>query len=109
MSKLDSQYNAPGDDGWYDENFRSVLEDHMTILRKNSVTKVVQPIDLIKYKFDLYGLYRQYGVPDYLHFTVMRVNEGTDPTSVDPAMTGFLLPDPSTVRQIYQHFNTISL
>lgn len=107
MAGIDTLAVPPGADVWYSDDFRNVLEDHMTLLRSNVGQYVrVEEFDLIKYQFDLYGLYRQYQVAEEHLWPTMRLNGLSDPTNVPQDLQGFYTPNIQLLSQILNHYNT---
>jgi len=89
---------------FYDDDFRRVLEDHMTVLRTDRSTKIlnIAEIDAYKYEYDLYSLLLKYSVPAYMHWIVMRVNKMTAPTEMTRTITALLYPSTTLINQIRQ-------
>ena len=107
MAGIDKLAVPPGADVWYSDAFRNVLEDHMTVLRSNLGELVrVDQFDLIRYQFDLFGLYRQYQVEEQHLWATMRMNGLSDPTYVPPTLEGFFKVKGQLVGQILAHYNT---
>lgn len=65
-----------GADIFYLPAFRNVLEDHVSLLRVDSSTEVIdiQPAVGYKFEYDLFGYLSSIDVPAYLHWITMRVN-----------------------------------
>jgi hypothetical protein len=65
-----------GADIFYLSAFRDVLEDHVSLLRDDSTTEVIDVKPEVGYKFeyDLCGFLASVNVPAYLHWITMRVN-----------------------------------
>jgi hypothetical protein len=93
---------------FYDNAFRSVLEDHMTFLRNHPQTRTL-PVDAgkaHKFEFDIFGLLADYGVATHLHWLVMRMNNLTDMTRFNMSYESLLIPDELVVSQIQQSHMT---
>lgn len=93
---------------YYDDGFRNVLEDHMTVLRNDATTRVID-IDAgraYKYESDLYGLLQLYNVPTHLHWLVMRMNRLTSPMDYPATMYALLIPDPAVIERLRQSHMT---
>ena len=72
-------YNA-GENQYYSEAIRQVLEDHMTYLRERSEERTLDPTKanlFLKYKFDVYGFLAEHNVEPKHYWIVMRVNNTT--------------------------------
>jgi hypothetical protein len=106
--KIDSLMVSPGASIYYDADFRNVLEDHMTYLRQHSSTAQidVEATKAIKYQFDLFGLLREYRVPEQLHWLTMRMNNMTSPTDATADISSLLVPDHTEVGRIAQAHQT---
>lgn len=93
---------------YYDEDFRNVMEDHMTLLRTSATTQViaVDPGKAYKYEFDLWGFLTEYNVPVELHWIAMRMNQMTSPMDFGPAVETMLIPDPGVISKIQQSHST---
>lgn len=103
-----NKFSNPGDAQWYTDAFRNVLEDHLTYLRNSPETtvQIVEPIYLIKYRFDLFSLFRFYGLRDYMHWVTMRVNDLNSPTDDISQLLTYLVPSETILSQILQHYNS---
>lgn len=101
---------AAGAQAYYDHTFRSVLEDHMTNLRTNPTTQVLQLDEQKVYQWvgDLFGLLRVMRVDPYLFWTVMRMNGMDSPTDLSQDYTSLLVPSGSAVRKIYDQHRTLA-
>lgn len=96
-------------DVYFTSSFRKVLEDHMTFLRTHEKTqmKIVQPLDLQKYRFDLTGLLNNMQIPLHMHWIIARMNNLTSLTDVPEELSYLLIPDSEVVDGIRQiHANT---
>lgn len=93
---------------FYDEGFRSVLEDHLNFLRTHSTTTAVVVTEGEAYKFeaDLYGLLAEIKVPRHMHFVTMRINNFTSPLEIRASLSQLLIPDETLVMQIAQTHQT---
>lgn len=98
----------PGADVYYEDGFRSVLEDHMTYLRTHSETQVmaVDPMQLHVHEFDLTGLLNVLGIPMHLHWVVMRMNRLNTLTEVPQDITRLLVPGANEISMIEQTYST---
>lgn len=99
------------DDGagvYYTEGFRSVLEDHMTLLRNHPTTSLVtvSPADAYHYNHNLYGVLQKMKVPMYLHWVIMRMNNWTSPRVFHLDVTSLLFPDMTLISQIQQSYSS---
>lgn len=101
---IDSLMQDDGASIYYDEDFRNVLEDHMTYLRalSSTTTLALDVGKVYKYEHDLFGLLADYGIPMQLHWVVMRLNKMSTPTDLRQDQTALLIPDASVVDKIRQ-------
>lgn len=102
--QIDSLLTDPGPQIYYDDAFRNVLEDYMGVLRVSSSTSAIaiDPKDAYKYEFDLFGLLRMNSIPDYIHWTVMRMNGFTSPLEITRDLQALLIPDTAMLEKIRQ-------
>lgn len=93
---------------FYDEAFRSVLEDHLNFLRTHSTTTAVVVTEGEAYKFeaDLYGLLSEIKIPRHLHYATMRINDYTSPLTIRANLSQLLIPDETLLTQIAQTHQT---
>ena len=65
-----------GADLYYDSDFRSVLEDHVHLLKNDASTELimVEPNVAYKFEYDLCGYLASIDVPHHLHWITMRIN-----------------------------------
>lgn len=93
---------------YYNEDFLSVLEDHLTFLRNHHSTRTVVVTEGEAYKFeaDLYGLLSFIKVPRHLHYITMRVNSYSSPLTIRANISQLLIPDETLLAQIAQTHQT---
>ena len=89
---------------YYDPSFRIVLEDHMYYLRTHPNTSYVTADagKMYVYEFDLFGLLFNIGIPSYLHWIVMRMNNLSSPTDALNKEGTLLIPDADVIGRIQQ-------
>lgn len=106
--KLESMLYDRGNAGFYDDNFRRVLEDHLTVLRNSADTKELLVPDGISYRYvgDFYGLLRVLGVSYDLLWLTMRMAGLTGPSDNFRHLHTVKVPNGQAVYQIYQAWNT---
>lgn len=95
---------------YYDPVFRNVLEDHFSYFKSLTSTKVV-PIDgylAVRYEYDFYGLMQQQGIPERLHWLVMRLSGYTSPDQMQSTLQSYYLPDPNLVETIHSIWKSAS-
>lgn len=98
-----------GPEIFFDEQFRNVLEDHMTFLRGHATTKslTIEPTYAYKYEGDLSGLLTHYKIDVSRHWIIMRMNNYYSFNENDEFLATLLIPDNDTVEQIRQVFKTV--
>lgn len=70
----------PGDDLYYDPDFRLVLETHLNVLINRAAAREEIPLDLFyQYEGDFYGYLVERGVVPEHHFIYLRMNGMTNP------------------------------
>lgn len=89
---------------YYSNEFRNVLEDHMSFLRADQGTRVVavDPGLAYRYEHDLYSYLRNANVEANIHWLVMRMNGMTTPMEFGPEYQLLAIPDIGTVDRIRQ-------
>lgn len=97
----------PGDDLFYDSDFRNVLEDHMTYLRDNfSQVKMISPDQSYQWRGDMFGLLDVLGYARQYHWLIMRLNQFTSPLQFHENVLAILVPDTDEVNRIAQSHKT---
>ena len=105
---IDSLMIDPGSTVYYDEDFRNVLEDHMTYLREHVQTQTIL-LDIgrvYKYEYDLYGLLASYDLPTWMHWVIGRMNKFTSPHELLQGQLTLLIPNNTVVDRIRQSHMT---
>lgn len=66
---------SAGDDTYYSEEFRVILDNHLTSLRNHPDTTIsaVQEHEMIKNKCDIYSLFLDRGIPKQYHWVMVRL------------------------------------
>jgi predicted NBD/HSP70 family sugar kinase len=105
---IDSLAITEGPSVFYDDAFRAVLEDHMTYLRihPGTTTMAVDPNEAYRWIADLFGLLGSRGVPAYMHWVVMRMNNLTSPTEMGENIRTLLIPDVKVLSVLRNIHNT---
>lgn len=94
--RADSPYNDP--------DFMTFLDDHLERLRNstNSVVVSVEPSTALKYKGDLFGLFKELGFSYPVYYVTMKMNNFTSPTPIQTdIIASLLVPDLGEVRKLY--------
>ena len=103
--ELTKSMASAGADIYYTPDFRNVLEDHVTLLRNDASTEVVDVKPNVAYKFerDLFGYLASINVPHHPHWITMRVNSWKKDTEfLNP--TRLFIPHQSSVNKIKQMY-----
>jgi hypothetical protein len=102
MPSIDKQMPDDGPMVMYDETFRSVLEDHMSYLKRHPQTERVDIQNHIanKHHGDFIGVMQWYDIPPSLHWIVMRVNGFSSPMQYSSDMTTMLVPSNGIIDRI---------
>jgi hypothetical protein len=105
---IDNIATNPGPDIYYNQNFRVVLEDHMTYLRNHSetISVGVTAAQAFKYEGDLAGLLFQLNIPAYLHWVIMRINKMNSPIELSKDCRYLFTPNPSVVERLRATYST---
>lgn len=94
---------------FYDEAFRSVLEDHLTFLRTHETTSdiVVTAIEAMRWRCDFYGLLETKGVSKHMHYITARVNNIKSSVDFQGEILEILIPNEDLVMMIAQTHQTV--
>jgi hypothetical protein len=100
--EIDRLMIEPGAPVFYDQAFRNVLEDHLTLLRSSERTRErsVEPMVAYKFEGDFFGLLAHHGIQPYLHWVIMRLNGMTSPVQASREITSFWMPDPAEISRL---------
>lgn len=106
---IDNQMIDDGPSDYYDDTFRNVLEDYMSVLRNdtNSTIMLIDASKAYKYEFDFYSLLSSYSVPVQYHWLIMRLNKMVVPTEASRELRSLIIPDFQTVERIRQSHKTV--
>lgn len=106
--QVNSLMMNPGPTIYYNDVFRSVLEDHLTLLKNHSETKVitVEPMIAYRFEFDFFSMLSYFGLPSHLHWLIMRMNDFLSPLDNTRDLTNIIIPSGTTVDTIRQSHMT---
>lgn len=101
---IDSLCYDPGATTYYDPDVRNSIDDHMTVLRSDSGTSMlnVAPQEVIKFRGDLYGLFTSLGIKPQYHYCVRRMNQLPSAFHVPEDLAYLFVPDYKLVDRIRQ-------
>ncbi|TXI13798.1 MAG: hypothetical protein E6Q68_00870 [Polynucleobacter sp.] len=107
--KLLDRVDPGGDNRYYEEAFRTMLEDHMTFLRTSSNTRLETVDSQLSYIYegDLFGLLLKMGFKRNMHWVIMRVNNLKSPFDCDDKLTTLLVPSEADLIEISSTYNNI--
>ena len=112
-NSIDNLMVSDGPAVFYDEDFKIVLESHLTYFR-NPANNTVVPVasnDAYRFEGDLYGLLHSYNIQPQYHWIIMRVNEITAPYETTESLSHLLIPNTDLIenlRQLYMISHKIS-
>lgn len=97
-----SMMGSPGADIYHTETWRLLVESHLTYLRAlvESEVVVIEPHIAYKYEGDLYGALTELRIPQYMHWTIMRVNGLFSPTEFNGETVSLMVPLRETFQQL---------
>lgn len=81
------------------DSARRIIEDHLYQLRKTARTKSVSGVLSLKYRTNLYGLYKALNIPPELWWITTRVNNFTYATNI-MELSYLAVPDSKTVDNL---------
>lgn len=103
MSLLELMTDAGAND-YYDRDFKHTLEAHMAYLRaaSSTTTVAISAYQTVTYKGCLYDLFTELGLPPYMHWVTMRLNDFISPRDFGEGVTSLLIPSPTELEQLRQ-------
>lgn len=101
MSVL-SQLGASGAPFYYSAEWRLLVETHLSWLRAQAISETVVIDHQLAYKYegDLYGALTELGIPDYMHWAIMRLNGLTSPTDFKGESVVLMVPERQTLNSL---------
>lgn len=105
--KVDDYLRDSGASIFYDPDFRATLEAHLEYLKNHpdTTTITLDPMIVYRYEFDMDGLMNHYGIPHYMHWITLRLNDLHSTTMFPEDLAELKIPNNKTlniIRQIYQ-------
>lgn len=94
----------PGNNIFYSDGFRNVIEDHLSILKNlsNTQTVTIDPHKAYRYEGDFFSLLADYNVTQQLHWVTMRMNDLKSPIDFNGKIDSILVPDYAVIEQLRQ-------
>lgn len=91
-----------GPDIYYNPGFRSMIEDHLTIIRNQPDTQVVDIEPLVAYKYagDFFGLMMSQNIAPQYHWIIMRVNDLISPQDYKDDQLTFIKPSYTFINRL---------
>lgn len=95
-----------GNTNYYSAGFRTLIEDHLSYIRKHNSTRIIQ-LEAIKelvYRGSFFSLLDYLKISQDLWWIVMRVNGIHNETNYLEPITHLILPDRSLINVLNQRF-----
>lgn len=91
---------------FYDNDFKVVLESHLTYLRTHTdtVKMSIDPIEAYRFEGDLNGLLHSFNILPQYHWVIMRMNDYTSTQETTADLPSLLIPDISVIERLRQLF-----
>ncbi len=108
VKKINKLERDMGPDIVYSEGFKQVLEDHISVIRQDPTTEVVEIDPQVAYanEGDLTAVLDHYNMPMEQHWLIMRVNGLTSPQEYSADITTLLFPSRTTFDSILSGYRT---
>lgn len=92
----------PGEDVYYNEDFRRMIEQHRIYLQSADGidTRVVPDGEAWRWRYDFYGLLNYMDVPEYLRWIYLRVNNMHNPGDFTGLLTTIAIPSFKVIQQL---------
>lgn len=106
--KIHSLLRDMGGEITYSEEFKQVLEDHISVIQADPTTEVVEIEPQVAYanEGDLTAVLDHYNMPMEQHWLIMRVNGMTSPQEFRAETRTLLFPSTTTFDSILSGFRT---
>lgn len=97
-----NQMLGPGPQFFYSEEWRLLIETHLSWLRTRTVSDSVVIDHQLAYKYegDLFGALVEQGIPEYLHYAIMRMNGLVSPVDFPAEPVVLMVPVRETITQL---------
>ena len=94
-------------DGTYNnEEFKKILEDHLSVFKADTITLDVNPVDANRFEYDLFSVLRELKVDPKLHWITMRVNGMNSPMDYKKEMLKLEIPNVDKFESLLSTFNS---
>ena len=100
----------PGADWLYSEEFKTVIESHLSFIRQASTTKVmtVTSDNVRIFKHDFYGLLTSIRIQPRDFWIILRINNMHNPQEFDETKSVIFVPENRMLEQIKMAHRSIS-
>lgn len=105
---LRERLQNPGPDIWYDPKFMAVIEQHLSIIKKEkSETLSLDPAKAETFVSDFFGLLKSLGVAPQYWYATLRLSGLKSPTDFTPGTLVIRIPDFQYLETLRQQYQTI--
>ncbi len=108
--KLSDRIPSEGPGVFYTDEFMTMMEQHIPLLRSNPNTQLrpIEPSLALQYANDFYGLLLSLGIPFQYHWTVTRCNGYSGPMQFKGDVFTVIVPPFTEIDQLQQIFSSNS-
>lgn len=91
-----------GEDVFYDEDFRNLIDSHLTYLRNLNTTQVIsfEPFLSYKYEGDLNGLLTELKIARKYFYPIMKMNGYNHTGDLKGTITTLIIPDLAEIESL---------
>lgn len=92
-----------GSDNFYSEKWLVAVKAHKDYILKRTDTKFkpLSEVETIKYRNDIFSLFKVLQIPPQYHVAFMIVNGIDDPQAFNPSITSLVIPSEEVLLEIY--------
>lgn len=93
-------------EGFYNSEFRHVFEDHCSVFRDSASTRIeyIDPALAFQFEFDFYMLLKAKGIPNHLHWYVLRLTGFHDPYQSNRNLSMIFVPNEAELTILYSQW-----
>lgn len=92
---------------WFNNEFKSIIEDHLVRLRtNNSVSYPISTDEGYNHVGDFYSLLTSRNQPAKFHWIIMRVNKFTCPYKYMGEAFDLIIPDEDLIENLYDSYRS---
>lgn len=105
---IDLLMTDPGDDSYYSENFRTIMESHVSYFKKEKMFTVttLDPIYSVIFEGDLFGLLDRLVINKQYHYFIMLFNGYNSPDEFKKETVTILVPNFEELDLLQRQFQT---